>query len=114
MFNFSKNEKTIIAFLSTAFIVGSIVHYYKLNCAARSPNPAYLSEKDFKICKVININTAEEKDLIAIKGIGPVLANEIISYRENNGLFISKEEIMKVKGIGPKKYEKIKDFIALE
>jgi competence protein ComEA len=59
----------------------------------------------------ININTASIKELTTIKGIGEVRAKAIIKYREENGNFIEIEDIMKVKGIGPATFEKIKDYI---
>ncbi|MBR5913228.1 MAG: helix-hairpin-helix domain-containing protein [Selenomonadaceae bacterium] len=62
---------------------------------------------------LININTADEKELQKIKGIGPALAGRIIDYRENNGAFKSIEEIKKVRGIGDKTFEKMKDQITV-
>ena len=41
-------------------------------------------------------------------------AERIIEYRAKNGPFKNKEEITKIKGIGEKTYQKIKDFIAIE
>jgi len=60
---------------------------------------------------LININTAGEKDLEGLPGIGVVKARAIVDFRVSNGLFKSKEEIMKVKGIGEKTFESIKDLI---
>lgn len=62
---------------------------------------------------LININTADEKELQKIKGIGPALAGRIIDYRENNGAFKSIDEIKKVRGIGDKTFEKMKDQITV-
>ena len=59
----------------------------------------------------ININTATAEQLIELNGIGEVKANAIIEYRNNYGNFTSLEEIMNVKGIGEKTFEKIKDYI---
>ena len=59
----------------------------------------------------ININTATAEQLTELNGIGEVKANDIIEYRNNFGNFISLEEIMNVKGIGEKTFEKIKDYI---
>ena len=44
-------------------------------------------------------------------GIGEKTAEKILQYRETNGSFKTKEDIMKVSGIGESKYEKIKDLI---
>lgn len=62
---------------------------------------------------IININTAEKEDLELLPGIGPKTAERIIEYRKNNGKFKQKEDIMEIKGIGEKKFEKWKDLITI-
>ena len=59
----------------------------------------------------ININTADENLLTTLTGIGKVKAENIIRYREQNGKFDTIEDIMKVSGIGPSGFEKIRDKI---
>lgn len=54
-----------------------------------------------------NINTADEEALIALPGIGPVLARRIIAYRTERGPFTSVEQLVEIQGIGPRN---IKDF----
>ena len=61
----------------------------------------------------ISINTSNIESLIMIPGIGESTAKKIIEYRDEYGFFNSLEEIKNVKGIGDKKYEKIKDYIRL-
>ena len=63
--------------------------------------------------KILNINFAQKPDLELLPGIGPTLAQQIIDYRTQNGLFKKIEDIKKVKGIGDKKYELIKDKITI-
>ena len=53
----------------------------------------------------IDINKADAKTLITLKGIGKDRAVKIIEYREKNGPFQKIEDIMKVKGIGKKIFE---------
>lgn len=60
---------------------------------------------------LIDINTADEKELDSLPGVGPSKAKDIISYREKNGGFKSIEDIKNVKGIGESSFEKIKDKI---
>lgn len=62
----------------------------------------------------ININNADREELETLPGIGPVLAERIITYRKESGPFISPEELVNVKGIGEKKLEKILPFIIAE
>ena len=62
----------------------------------------------------ININTAPVEELIKLKRIGPRYAERIVQYREANGPFAQAEDIMKVRGIGPKTYQANKDIITVE
>ena len=59
----------------------------------------------------IDINTASAAELETLPGIGPKLAEEIIDYRKAHGRFKSRKDLMQVKGIGEKTYEKLEDFI---
>jgi len=61
----------------------------------------------------ININTATIKELSSLKGIGEVKASLIIKYRQQHP-FKKIEDIMKVKGIGIKTFDKIKDEIEVK
>jgi competence protein ComEA len=63
--------------------------------------------------ELININTASQAELETLPGIGPTTAQSIIAYREQNGDFVSIEEIINVSGIGPGLYERIKDLITV-
>jgi competence protein ComEA len=62
----------------------------------------------------ININTAPVEELIKLDRIGPKYAERIVQYREINGPFEKPEDIMKVKGIGPKTLEANIDRITVE
>jgi competence protein ComEA len=64
--------------------------------------------------QIVNINTASSEELQTLPGIGPVTAEKIIAYRLENGDFEKIEDIQKVYGIGPAKYEAIKDLITIE
>lgn len=61
----------------------------------------------------VNINTADADTLTALPGIGRVLAERIVAYRQQNGFFRVIEEITKVEGIGEKKAEAILDLITV-
>jgi len=56
----------------------------------------------------ININRATAKQLDALDGIGPVIAQRIVDYRKKNGSFISVDDLQKVSGIGAAKFAQIK------
>lgn len=72
--------------------------------------PVYQPAADEKL----NINTATAAELEDLPGIGEVLAGRILLWREQNGSFISTEQLMDVEGIGEVKYSKIKDRICVE
>ena len=61
----------------------------------------------------ININTATLDELDELPGVGPATAQAIIEDREANGRFESLEDIMRVSGIGEKKFEKLEDAISV-
>ena len=63
---------------------------------------------------LIDINTATAIELDRLPGIGPALAGRIVAYRETNGRFATIADIQRVKGIGKKKYESIKNLIRVE
>ncbi len=62
----------------------------------------------------ININTATVQELTALPGIGQTKAEAIVKYREANGPFKTVEDLGKVKGIGDKILEGIKNEITVD
>lgn len=62
----------------------------------------------------ININTASEDEISEnLSGIGPSIAKRIVDYRKSKGGFSSPEELMNIKGVGKKVFEKIKNDITV-
>lgn len=57
---------------------------------------------------VLNLNTATVQDLDALPGIGPVLADRIVSWRTEHGRFASVDQLREVSGIGEAKYQSLK------
>ena len=68
----------------------------------------------FSTVDKVNINTANASTLQILPGIGPVLSERIIEYRNQNGLFGIIDDIKDVSGIGEKKFEGIKDLICVQ
>lgn len=62
--------------------------------------------------KRINVNTASQEELVSLPGIGEVIAQRIIEYRQTHGPFHKPEDLLEVKGIGSKKLDRIRDLIS--
>ncbi len=61
----------------------------------------------------ISLNLGTKEDLIRLPGVGPASAERILAYREERGTFRSLEEIENIHGIGPIKFEKMKQYLRL-
>lgn len=62
---------------------------------------------------LVNVNTAAAEELETLPGIGEVLAQAIISYRDEHGPFTSVDELEEVSGIGPATLEEIRDLVTV-
>ena len=62
----------------------------------------------------VNINTATVEELKILKGVGEKKAEAIIEYRKKNGSFQTKEDLMKVRGIGKKLFESFQERIVTQ
>ncbi|HAH60427.1 MAG TPA: RNA-binding transcriptional accessory protein, partial [Bacteroidales bacterium] len=61
----------------------------------------------------VELNTASKQLLSYVSGVGPGLAENIISYRNKNGIFKSRHELMKVKRFGDKAFEQAAGFLRI-
>lgn len=61
----------------------------------------------------VDLNQSSVKELQALPGIGPVLAARIHRYRRDNGNFTSIEEITEVRGIGAKRFARLRPYIVV-
>ncbi len=61
----------------------------------------------------IDLNSATQKELMTLNGVGPKIAANIIAHRDSVGPFNTPQEIMDVKGCGPKTFAKNKDRIVV-
>ena len=117
-----------IIFFSSIFIIFICIgmdfaHYPQNDCIFESvitKNPG-LKNTDIS-CKtpdlaqnrLININTASEEELSSLPGIDTKLSQRIITFREKYGDFEMIEDIMKISGIGEKKFSNIMDYITVK
>jgi competence protein ComEA len=61
----------------------------------------------------LSINSAGVEELDSLPGIGPAIAQDIVTYREANGPFASVDELTEVPGIGPSKLEQLRPLVTL-
>lgn len=111
MFDLGRHERIIIIILVSMLLLGLGVTLYK---KARPPARIEVRHLSVQVPSIININSATAEELETLKGVGGPLARRIVEYRDKNGLFLSKEDVKKVKGIGEALYGKIKDRITVE
>jgi competence protein ComEA len=86
--------------------------------AAPSTTPSSATPSESAIPAVdgrglININTADAPLLETLPGIGPVIADSIVAYREQNGPFRSVDELAEVKGISLKMVDEIRSLVTV-
>lgn len=89
--------------------VPEIVKLRMKRSAISSTSGSYASAKT----GLVSINSATQKELETLKGVGPSTAKRIVQYRNENGAFSKLEDLVKVKRIGKKSFEKLKSRITL-
>jgi len=98
-------------------LVPSLSTYHATSGGTPTPYPSRGSGESLQIPSPehpVNINTASQTELESLPGIGPYLAQQIISYRESNGPFASIEDIIKVYMIGQSTFELIQNLITVD
>jgi len=79
-------------------------------CITLSLAPLALAQKGkAQSTEKVNLNTATAEQLQTLPGIGPAMAKRVLEYRAKVGKFTKIEELLNVKGIGEKRFQKIKD-----
>ena len=96
---------------STGFDSRALAFQYKSNL----PQPVNLPPPVANIFfQPISINRADKEILSTLPGIGPKLAERIVFRRDDKGPFRSKDELLHISGIGPKKFARLVDSIILD
>jgi competence ComEA-like helix-hairpin-helix protein len=109
MFNLTRDERKVILFLASLFLLGLGVNFW-IKGFAPLESPAYFSGRIGKI----NLNTADKKLLMSVSGIGDKLSERIIEVRDSRGSFERVEDLKEVKGITESKFNKIRDYLIVE
>ncbi len=127
----TSTERNVILFLSGMFLVGAGIRLFQetfpavpqFDYSASDSTFAALQEQeaeetvaedDTAVAIVVNINTATKQEMMGLPGIGEVMAERILAYREKAGSFKSVEEVGNVKGIGKKKLERLRPLMTVE
>jgi competence ComEA-like helix-hairpin-helix protein len=63
--------------------------------------------------KPVNINSASAEELQTVPGIGPVTAEKILKMRKSNGAFKSVDDLLAIRGLGPKRLEKMRKYLTV-
>lgn len=69
------------------------------------------STKQDAPAKPVDINRASETELTRLPGVGEAMAKRIVAFRDEHGPFERAEDLMKVKGIGEKSFQKLKPHV---
>ena len=93
-----------------AFMISNLLQSPVMNLALAAPAQAVSSAQNEQ---PVSINKATSEELQTVRGIGPALAERIISYRQTNSGFKTLEQLKEVKGIGDAKFEKMKTQLAM-
>jgi competence protein ComEA len=89
--------------------------YYSSRASETAPKTVYSTsleeaKNEAQTPLLVNINTADAKELDELPGVGPSTAKSIVEHRRHRGSFKSVSELEEVKGIGPKTLDKMRPF----
>ena len=97
-----------------AFLVCSVYFIHRTGDGSYTVSVQKGSGAEKITVEKVNINTADLETLQTLEGIGPVLAQRIVEWREKGGVFETAEDLMKINGIGEKTLEQLREFIITE
>lgn len=109
----SPDEQKVLGFLLALAILGMLIHYSGLLSGISNPETSDEKVYDENYEIKLNLETVTFEDLVMIPGIGEQKAEDILEYRIKHG-FKTRTELMNIKGIGQKTYDKIADYFYIE
>lgn len=125
-FSFTPQETKALLFLLAALLVGSGITLYKRSHPQFAPELILEQKRVNSVDQdqsglkeehqgaKININQATAEQLQLLPGVGPALSKRIVECRRANGRFNRIEDLMQVRGIGPKTFERMRDYLTVE
>ncbi|HTR80211.1 MAG TPA: helix-hairpin-helix domain-containing protein [Bacteroidota bacterium] len=139
---FTKNEQRVFLFLAVVFVAGVSIKAYKayfepvsvkqfdysaldkefaerskhLQTISEAPALADSTQKVTGVAreKKVNLNTATKNELVSLPGIGEGIAEQIMIFRDEHGTFTSVDQLKKIKGIGAKKFERLRPYVVIK
>ncbi|MDQ7799242.1 MAG: helix-hairpin-helix domain-containing protein [Candidatus Edwardsbacteria bacterium] len=139
MFGLTPDEKKVIIFFMAALALGNAVLLYKKSHPGAAPElkyggpdlpraieqpgsfpaaPEAAAKNRWPVKKLpagkIDLNRAGPRDLEKLPAIGPAMAKRIIDFRKESGDFQKIEDLMKVKGIGHKKFNRLREHVFVD
>jgi len=137
--NFTPTERKVVVTLIGAFLVGLAIRYFRPTVAAPGSFDYAAADSEFAarsavalpagapdssgpaaggtmaaVAAPVDLNTAGKSELMTLPGVGAAIADRIIMYRSEHGPFTSVRDLLKVRGIGEKKLERLAPMCVLE
>ena len=114
----SARERATLAVLGLLALAAAGVLAWQRRPAAlvisRPPSPeAAAWDEALSASRQVDVNTAGVAELERLPGVGPALAGRIVAEREQRGPFQSAEDLARVRGLGPKTIEAVKDYVTM-
>jgi competence ComEA-like helix-hairpin-helix protein len=113
-------ERGLILLIAIALMASGVALYVTRDRppAVQHGRPVVLEDvlvvrPTFHDARTLDLNTAPIQELVRLPGIGPVLGQRIIAYREEHGPFTAIDELLAVSGIGPKVLEEIREQVTI-
>ncbi|MCA9406430.1 MAG: ComEA family DNA-binding protein [Candidatus Omnitrophica bacterium] len=106
---FTKHERLILLFCAAVFFVGSGLNYLMKKYPETADIINFIDSP--RSHWTVNINTADQRELVAVPYIGEYTAKKILEYRAKHGPFDSIHQLKNIPGIRIKNFERFKDYV---